>query len=169
MRTKPPVNVVPVIVLALLSCGADAAPSLCSVSEQVVFSCPLARKLVSLCASRGPAQALMSLTYRIGRAGRPPELVYPERPAAPAAYFQGGSLMYSGGGGAFIRFERGGYTYTIFTAIGRGWGQKEGVVVDAPASRRTYLPCRQPAESLLGDDWFHQAGIPPASSEFELP
>ena len=169
MRTKPPVNVVPVIVLVLLSCGADAGSSLCSDTEQVVFSCPLTRKLVSLCASRGTGQAPVSLTYRIGRPGRSPELVYPERPTAPSVHFEGSSLMYSGGGGAFIRFERGGYTYTLFTAIGRGWGQKGGVVVDAPASRRTYLPCRQPAESLLGDDWFRRAGIPSASSDFELP
>jgi hypothetical protein len=77
--------------------------------------------------------------------------------------------MYSGGGGAFVRFDRGGYTYTVFTAIGRGWGQKEGVVVDTPGQRRIYLPCLQPAESLLGEDWFRQAGLPPAQSEFELP
>jgi hypothetical protein len=166
---RPAVNITPLIALALLACGADAAPSLCSTSEQVVFSCPLARKVVSLCASQGPGHAIASLTYRIGRPGRPPELVYPTGTAAPAAHFQGSSLMYSGGGGAFVRFDRGGYTYTVFTAIGRGWGQKEGIVVDSASKRRLYLPCLQPADSLLGDDWFRHAGIPPALSDFELP
>jgi hypothetical protein len=169
MVMRPAVNITPLIALALLACRADTAPSLCSTSEQVVFSCPLARKLVSLCARQGEGHAIVSLTYRIGRPGRPPELVYPPGPAAPAAHFQGSSLMYSGGGGAFIRFDRTGYTYTVFTAIGRGWGQKEGVVVDSAGKRRVYLPCLQRAESLLGDDWFRYAGIPPASSEFDLP
>lgn len=145
-----------------------AGPTLCSAAEEVVFSCPLARKLVSLCATAGLSPTSGSVVYRIGKPGRTPELVYPETPAHPRAHFRGGTLMYSGGGGAFISFTRGVYTYTVFTAIGRGWGHKEGVVV-ASGTRRVYLPCRVPADSLLGDDWFGRAGIPAAAMDFELP
>ncbi|MBM4201966.1 MAG: hypothetical protein FJ189_11865 [Gammaproteobacteria bacterium] len=134
-----------------------------------MFSCPLARKVVSLCATRGLNALSGSLVYRIGWPGRSPELVYPGTADHPKAHFRGNTLLYSGGGGAFISFDRGGYSYTVFTAIGRGWGQKEGVVVDAAAGRRTYLPCRERADSVLGNDWFQGAGIPAASTDFELP
>ena len=144
-----------------------AGPSLCAVDEEVVFSCPLGRRVVSLCGTVGVNSSKGSVTYRIGRPGRTPELVFPQTRSDPKMHFRGRSLLFSGGGGAFVSFDRGSYTYTVFTAIGRGWGPKEGV--DAPGRPRIYLPCRGAAESLLGDDWFGRAGIPIPATDFELP
>jgi hypothetical protein len=148
---------------------AAATPSLCTPAEDVVFSCPLAKKLVSLCASDHLNDSVGWMTYRIGRAGQMPEMSYPEAHAHPKTQFRGGTRMYSGGGGAFVSFDRGRYTYTVFTAIGRGWGQKEGVVVEVSGRRVAYLDCRARADSVLGDDWFRRVAIPNAPNDFELP
>ncbi len=157
-----------VLLIAGLFCGPCAlaadAGSHCRHDEQVVFACALGRKLVSVCGTVGMPGAI----YHYGPPGKP-ELVLPEPAAPQATALVAGSLTFSGGGGAYLRFRRAGYDYIVFAAVGRGWGEKEGVVVEKEGQRIAYLRCRGGTRSLLGPEWFQAAGIAEDPNGFDLP
>lgn len=79
-------------------------------------------------------------------------------------------MMYSGGGGAYLKFSNGDYTYAVFTGIGKGW-EKEGVIVNKSRKQISYLQCKGPWTSELGPAWFEEIKIPkdPDESGFEIP
>ncbi len=79
-------------------------------------------------------------------------------------------MMYSGGGGAYLKFTNDQYTYAVFTGIGKGW-QKEGVVVKKAGKKIAHLQCRGPWTSQLGPDLFDKTKIPgdPQESDFGIP
>ena len=79
-------------------------------------------------------------------------------------------MAYSGGGGAFLKFNNADYTYAVFTGIGKGW-EKEGVLVQKAGKQVAYLQCQGPWTSELGPDWFEKVKIQtdPHASEFEIP
>lgn len=160
---------------AMASAGAHAAPaapaSLCQPGEDTVFSCPAGRKQIAVCATPGLGPTGGLLQYRFGRPGAP-ELQHPPAGAdAPdwRASVQAGSLMFSGGGGAWLAFDKGDHRYVVYTAIGRGWGTKEGVVVERAGRRIAQVPCTQAAQSQLGPDLARRAGIAADMRDFELP
>ena len=148
-----------------------AVASLCSSDEQVVFSCATTqKKVVSICASSDLTATAGYLQYRIGTPGKTPELTFPSAKERPKARFQSGTLMFSGGGGAYLTFNNDAYNYSIFTGIGKGW-EKEGVVVKKDGRQVSYLQCQNPWTSQLGPDWFAKVGIPidPNAGDFEIP
>src|SRR5262249_22100662 len=109
--------------------AASKAVSQCSTQEKVIFSCPTSRtKVVSVCSSPSLTTTSGTLQYRFGLAGQKPEFVFPQSQEHPRKYFQSGTMMYSGGGGAYLEFSNNDFKYVIFTGIGKGW-EKEGVVV----------------------------------------
>lgn len=151
--------------LALLPPAAVAAESHCSTGEQVVFSCSVGKKLVSVCASgSGPATMLQ---YRFGPRGAP-ELRYPEPAATAGKVATGGTLMFSGGGGAWLRFGRGDTAYVVYTGIGKGWEQ-EGVAVEKKGKLVASLTCKNAANSEIGPDFFEKTGIRDGGQDFEIP
>lgn len=163
------------LVLAGAAADAHAGPTapagLCQPGEGVVFSCPAGRKQIAVCATPGLGPAGGLLQYRFGRSGAP-ELQHPPANAdAPdwRASVRAGSLMFSGGGGAWLAFDKGDHRYVVYTAIGRGWGTQEGVVVERAGRRIAHVPCTQPAQSQLGPDLASRAGITADTREFELP
>jgi hypothetical protein len=148
-----------------------AVVTLCSAEEQVVFSCTTeAKKVVSLCSSSPLTETAGYLQYRFGVAGKAPELFYPTTRQLPKNLFLSGTMMYSGGGGAYLKFTNAEYTYAVFTGIGKGW-EKEGVVVQKAGKQIAYLQCKGPWTSQLGPDWFDKAKIQkdPQASDFEIP
>jgi len=110
------------------------------------------------------------MQYRYGSIGSKPELSYPKNRVHPKNQFIAGRMMYSGGGGAYLKFRNGDYSYTIFTGIGKGW-QKEGVVVEKSDKRIAFLQCKGPWTSEIGPDLFEkiQLSIDPKEAEFEVP
>ena len=163
--------------IAVLAAGAPAtlaaAQTLCRPDEAVVFSCPAGARTASLCAAK-PLSRASRLQYRFGGA-RALELAYPD-PAGPAAdAFIAGDMMFAGGGGAWLRFVRDGYAYTVFTAIGR-WGAHgepasvSGVAVAKDGKAVANLPCRSEPQSLIGPDLFETLGLKTADPDaFEIP
>lgn len=107
----------------------------------------------------------VSLQYRIGRAGRTPEMRYPTRVDDTPA-FRAGSTTLAGGGGAWVEFDRSRYRYVIFSFWIRSKGEVAGVAVEAGGTRRATLSCRGEATSELGADYFTAAGLTPSSGEF---
>lgn len=93
------------------SAAPDTRPSLCAPGEVAIFSCALATgRIVSLCASPDLGETSGHLRYLYGRLGKV-ELVHPDPGTLPCAAFLGG--IVGPGGGDFIRFRRGGATYTL--------------------------------------------------------
>lgn len=147
------------------------AVSLCAPEESVVFSCGTSNgKVVSICSSPDLAADAGYVQYRFGRIDEKPELTYPATRTHPRGHFKGGTMMYSGGGGAYLKFTVSEYTYAVFTGIGKGW-ESEGVVVSRSGEQIAHFPCQGPWTSEIGPDWLEQAGIErdPDEADFEIP
>ena len=90
--------------------------------------------------------------------------------------FSSGQLMFSGGGGAWLRFGKEPFAYTIFTAIGK-WGPAgapasvAGVAVQKAGKPFANFPCRDTPESEIGPQFFETAGLREADppNDFEIP
>ena len=108
------------------------------------------------------------MQYRFGAIGLKPEFVYPKAQEHPKDHFKSGTLMYSGGGGAYVEFNNGEYKYVIFAGIGKGW-EREGVVVSKSGKQIALLECHGRWDSEIGPDFFDRAAIPPANDDFEIP
>ena len=161
---------------AVTLAGPTVPGSFCSTAEVAVFHCSTGAKQVSVCASRTATPAAGSLRYFFGKPGATPEIALPAKATPPSRSASADTLMYSGGGGAWLRFRSGEYAYTVFTAMGR-WGadgapaEREGLLVERNGKRVAYLPCRKAAESQLGPELFRALGLEPATPDesFTLP
>ncbi|TAN68143.1 MAG: hypothetical protein EPN17_09910 [Methylobacter sp.] len=153
-----------------VSLSVVATESYCSEQEQTVFSCSLGKKIVSVCASKDISPTSGYLQYRFGKQNAP-ELIFPALTNAPSqrSGIQARSLMFSGGGGAYLRFINGNYNYIVYTAIGKGWGTKDGVSVEKDGKLIANLKCSDVPVSILGEDFFSRAGLSADQDEFMLP
>lgn len=173
---KHSTGIVLLAVLVVLPLGAHAQrTSFCTPAETVVFACRTGAKMVSVCASRdtGPTGTLQ---YRFGKldGSEPLEQILPEGQVAAARAASGESVAFSGGGGAWLRFRKGQFTYTAYTGIGN-WGPrgekrtKAGLLVEQAGKPLATLKCQGEPISLLGPDWFEKAGVKPGKEEFDFP
>ncbi|MCD9028469.1 hypothetical protein LDO26_09640 [Luteimonas sp. BDR2-5] len=151
---------------------AASAQGFCAADEQVVFGCRSgAGRIDAVCASPDLSEGTGGLQYRQSAGGdtRHVVLAYPAAGVAASQAFRGGTLMYSGGGGAFLRFDHDGRVHTLYTGIGRGW-EKAGVVVQPVAGGAAdELTCEGEVESTIGPALFDQAGIADDPAGFEIP
>jgi hypothetical protein len=136
----------------------------CAAEEQVLFACSTGKKVVAVCASAD----LTALQYRFGPP-EAPELVWPADPQPPHNEITAGTLAFSGGGGAYLRFSRSVYDYIVYTAIGKDWGEKAGVVVEKSGQQLAHLPCVGAVVSELGPELFEQAELAEDEQGFDLP
>ncbi|HMV13389.1 MAG TPA: hypothetical protein PKD88_04445 [Nitrosomonas sp.] len=159
-----------ILVLALLGISQSvvSANTHCSHQEVIVFNCNIGKKVVSICASPNLSAKTGYLQYHFGPI-HSPELVFPSKKIAPHDQVTGGTLTFSGGGGAYLRFIRNHHRYVVYTAIGRGWGEKAGVNVEKNGHRKANLICRNQPISELGPDFFERAAIKQDPIGFELP
>jgi len=97
------------------SAAEPADASLCLAHEPVVFACSVEGKIASLC--RSP-DAGSGLSYRFGKRAAV-ELRYPQpgQRARPAFTVKTEPLI--GGGVTKVAFQRGGYTYTVYSRVAR--------------------------------------------------
>jgi hypothetical protein len=152
-----------------------AAPSLCKADELTVFSCSTGAHTASICASKEISKSSGTMQYRYGK-GDKLDLVYPDPAAKPADIFTSGTLSFSGGGGAWLRFDKAPYRYTIFTAIGN-WGRSggkaeaQGVAVQKDGKEFANFPCRGAVTSEIGPELFDKLGLKTGDSadEFDIP
>ena len=157
--------------LVLLSLAAGSArplpASLCRPDEAVVFACPVGGKALSVCAGKSWVQ------YRFGRPGMRPELRLPDPAGPPASVASGAPLTFSGGGGAWLRFVNGPYSYTVYSAIGR-WGaggapaDKAGVLVEKSGIRVSHVRCTG-GDTGVDAGWMEAVGVRPDARGFDLP
>lgn len=147
---------------------ADATESHCTKEESIIFNCKIGKKTVSVCASIPVTKVSGYLQYRFGPIGSP-ELVYPDTQIPPGDSITADTLTFAGGGAAYIRFIRNRYSYVVYTAIGKGWGDKAGVTVEQDHKRQVNLSCKDKPISELGPDFFEQAGLAKDQIGFDLP
>ena len=154
---------------SLVSLSANATESHCSELEQTVFSCSVGKKIVSVCASKDISPTGGYLQYRFGKKDAP-ELIFPATTEpSQRSDIQARTLMFSGGGGSYLRFIKGRNNYIVYTAIGKGWGTKDGVSVEQDNKLVANLKCQDVPVSIVGDDFFSRAGLATDQNEFELP
>jgi hypothetical protein len=157
-----------VAVLALSSVAVAATvlagESHCADNEEVVFSCGIGSKVVSLCASKDISETQGSLTYTFGKIGKP-ELRYPTAGTDPRAAFSYHLLPR----GDYVRFTNGGATYVLFSAFGLGVGDYEGLVVQPESKDPIRLNCKDPALGSHGWAPVYKAKLPEDAEEFGLP
>jgi hypothetical protein len=149
--------------------SAAAKPTLCRADEDVLFSCTAAKKLISVCASKALAADHGYLQYRFGSPGKVELAIPSDTSTLPANSASSGTMMYSGGGGAFLRFTAGDFNYAVYTAIGKGWGEKDGVAIEHGGKRIAHVSCTDEPVSKLGDELFQKAGLKPEDTDFDLP
>lgn len=146
-------------------------PTRCAAGEQIIFSCGTTRKhVISLCATGPLSKTAGTLQYRHGGADREPGFVWPVPVAHPTGYFVSGTVTYSGGGGAYIKFTHEGDAYAVYTGTGRGW-EKAGLLVTRSGRMIGSQVCEGPVVSEIGPALFERAGIgrDPRDFEFEIP
>lgn len=152
-----------------LCASAVGAPTECRPTEQTLFSCSLGQKKIAVCASQGWSAQAGTLQYRFGLS-KGAELVLPRGPhTAPAASARAGSMMFSGGGGATLRFSSGKVDYIVYTATSSSWGDSAGVVVEREGKTLRALKCRGQATSMLGEALFRKGGFRRDELPFEMP
>jgi hypothetical protein len=141
---------------------APPVASLCSKTEEVIYSCKVAgsSKLISICGYKGAAQ------YRFGTAAKvdmklPTKMgpVFDKPDVAEGGFI---SLAGPGGGGAFATFHNGDYDYTVLTmdsskgldAEGNSNGVENtsGVLVLKKGRRVAFVKCAEEATSSLPAD-----------------
>ena len=156
--------------LALTALPVWATESLCNAQEQVIFSCSLDKKTVSVCASNDFSANSGYLQYRFGQKDAL-ELAFPNlTESAPASQsVQARTLMFAGGGGGYLRFINGQHQYIVYTAIGKGWGAKDGVAVEKNNQLIANLECQDIPVSKLNEAFFTHAGLSADQNEFQIP
>lgn len=147
-----------------------ATESLCDAQEQVIFSCSLGKKTVSVCASNDFSANSGYLQYRFGQKDAF-ELAFPNlSESAPASQsVQARTLMFAGGGGGYLRFINGQHHYIVYAAIGKGWGVKDGVAVEKNNQLIANLECQDIPVSKLSEEFFMHAGLLTDQNEFQIP
>jgi hypothetical protein len=154
----------------------DKQNSFCTPVEQVVFSCRTGAKLVSICASKDASRTKGYLQYRFGKpdSTEPLEMILPEAQMLPSKAATGDNVPYAGGGASWLRFSKGGYSYTVYSGIGR-WGpkgetqEKNGLLVERSGKRVANLKCNNQPASELGPDFFDKLKIQGSGQEFDMP
>jgi hypothetical protein len=156
--------------------ASDKQNSFCTPMEQVVFSCRTGAKLVSVCASKDASRTKGYMQYRFGKpdSTEPLEMILPEGQIVSNKAATGDNVPYAGGGASWLRFSKGGYSYTVYSGIGR-WGpkgetqEKNGLLVERSGKQVANLKCSNQPNSELGPDFFEKLKIQGNGQEFDMP
>lgn len=115
--------------------GQVASP--CAKEEQVIFSCPVKKKVLAVCA--GPASgAPESLQYRFGPPGKA-ELQFPADKDGSLLRFRRDTQALISGTGESLAFVNGGVVYEVFSQDGRDAGG--GVTIRKGSGKPTVVAC----------------------------
>ncbi|MGF6244213.1 hypothetical protein P3T42_005978 [Paraburkholderia sp. GAS38] len=127
-----------ILILSLLCARAVYAQpteeTLCEPHEEVYFSCPVKKKIVSVCASGNVSPDNGYVEYRIGNSEHI-DFQYPDKPYPPGRHFSisditGGNLNI-----VHLKFRSGGYDYVVYQ------GDVSGVYVKKNGKTVANLTC----------------------------
>ena len=100
----------------LMATTSHATASLCSPTEEVVFSCSSTTKTISLCASSDLSSSSGYMQYRLGTKAEI-DLVFPEARVHPRGHFSQSSVSYSSGASSYLSFVNGHFRYLLYDVL----------------------------------------------------
>jgi len=118
--------------------------------------------------------ALARATSNIASAIPRPALVLPKERTVPAQAATGAVDAFSGGGGSWLKFRQGPFSYTVYSGIGN-WGpsgekrEKAGVLVERAGKQVALLKCAGKYASELGPDLYEKFDVKPGGEAFDYP
>jgi hypothetical protein len=111
---------------------------LCASTELNIFSCSTKNgKLISVC-SELTTSKVAKIEYRFGKMNKV-ELTLPKSSEDQVSY---NSVMYSGGGGAYVRFNHGDIDYIVFSKMVKGEGASSGVLIHNKGKKSVSVRCK---------------------------
>lgn len=117
-----------VLILAFAKAEADE-PTLCSLHEEVYFSCLIGGRVMSVCASGNISPNNGYVQYRFGRIGKI-ELEFPEKPYPPRKSFSISDISEGNSRFTHFKFNSGRYNYVLYQGSPSGiYVKKDGKVV----------------------------------------
>ncbi len=121
------------LLIVLFATSFSSFASLCLKTEDVIFSCPTKNgKFISVCLGSGiPVQYLFGVIDKI-------ELTLPKSKDDKVSY---NSIMYSGGGGGYVRFKAGVMEYIVHSTMGKGF-DRAGVIVQKGGKKIAEVICK---------------------------
>lgn len=142
-------NIVALLLCAMPALAQAATSTHCKAEEQVIFSCNVGKKVVSICASDTLGPAAGTAQYRFGALGKI-ELKIPAQPQHPTTFSRLGVMRGPAWVDTHIRVANGEYAYTVYEGEGRGW-QRSGVLVTKYDQTLANLSCVSPRQGLFSE------------------
>lgn len=142
--------------------------SLCQDNEIDVFSCVSENNVTySLCSSNDvtPSSGYLQLHFKSDKGAG----FVPEQKIHPSQFVTADTLIFSGGGGAYLRLKSGEkINYVVYSAIGKGF-DKQGVAIEVDGKVSLDNVCKNIATNEIGQEFFDNNFIPKDSLGFEVP
>lgn len=142
-------TIVALLLYAIPAVAQAAISTHCLPEEQVIFSCSVGKKVVSICASSTLGPTSGAAQYRFGALGRI-ELNIPAQPQHPTTFSRVGVMRGPAWADTHIRVVNGEYAYTVYEGEGKGW-QRSGVLVSKQERTLANLSCVSPKQGLFAD------------------
>lgn len=142
--------------------------NLCNASEKIIFSCAIAKKIVSLCSTPTLTAKSGQLTYRFGIPGNVPDLEFSNNDSGPALSFTSYFESWAKGSFSSISFKRGEYSYTLYNRMAAFESDDRsnggGVQVFRKGNQAADLWCKD--ETINDKIWenLHDLGLPVTST-----
>lgn|GEM_PF-2202960 len=142
-------SIVAVLLCAMPAAAQAATSTHCMPEEQVIFSCSVGKKVVSMCVSDSLGPASGTAQYRFGALGKI-ELKIPAQPQHPTTFSRLGVMRGPAWADTHIRVANGEYAYTVYEGEGKGW-QRSGVLVTKKDQTLANLSCVSPKQGLFSE------------------
>lgn len=142
-------NAIAVLFCMLPAAAQAATPTHCLPEEQVIFSCSVGKKVVSMCATRALDPESGTAQYRFGAVGRI-ELKIPAQPQHPKTFSQLGVMRGWAWDDTHLRVVNGEYAYTLYAVAEEG-RQRSGVLVSKQGRTLSNFSCVSPRQGFLAD------------------
>lgn len=111
-------NIVALVLCTMPTFAQAATSTHCMPEEQVIFSCSVGKKVVSICASDTLGPTSGRAQYRFGALGKI-ELKIPAQPQHPTTFSRLGVMRGPAWVDTHIRVVNGEYAYTVYEGEGR--------------------------------------------------
>lgn len=119
--------------------------TLCLNEERTVFSCQAGSKTVSICATGDFSKNSGALSYRFGKYGQAPELIYTSTPATVKNRFRYEEDFWAKGMITSVKFDNGQFSYEVTHARGAfgvdGGPNRAGVTVLRGTTQLAEVAC----------------------------
>src|SRR5574338_228631 len=134
--------------------------SLCFSNEEIVFSCHIKRKIVSICVGLADGKP-EHMQYRFGTVGAV-ELVLPKERGNSLGAFKGGRLESNRESVGYLRIKSGRYSYVTYQGAAAYGDLPGGLIVEKDGSILSTRHCDEETgggTSLLAYDFWQKVGI----------